>query len=176
MEYKTYWTILETPSNSIKSKTVCLVFAILAGFLWILIKKYHKSKATEDQKIILWGTGTFAIIGLTFYFLLTFFYLDNSESEILKMLDSPTTPKVEGLVSNFKREFRKTKYILQTTEKFTVENVHFEYNDVPIVRFNSFSKTYNNVIKNGQRIRVTYRKDTFNDENFNFILRIELWK
>lgn len=175
MDYTTYWTILDSPTNTIKSNTVCLVVAIIAVLLWILTKKYKKDNRDGDKLILLWGTGIFAILSSAFYVLLTFFYVDNSDYQILKMLDSPTTPKVEGLVSNFQRKFRNTKYCMETIESFTIDSVEFAYSDAALGKFNSFYKTNNNVIFNGQKVRVTYRSGSNYGNNFNSILKLEIW-
>lgn len=176
MDYTTYWTILDSPTNTIKSNTVCLFVAIIAVLLWILTKKYKLDKGDGDKLILLWGTGIFATLSLAFYVLLTFFYVDNSDSQILKMLDSPNTPKVEGLVSNFQRKFRNTKYGKETIESFTIDSVEFAYGDAALGKFNSFYKTNNNVIYNGQKVRVTYRTDSPYGKNFNSILKLEILK
>ena len=176
MEYTTYWTILDTPSNTTKSNTVCLVIAIVAGLLLILIKKYKQDNGDGDKTILLWGTSVFSILSLTFYFLLTFFYKDNSDSQTLKMLSSPSTPKVEGLVSNFQRKIHHARYGSETIESFTVDSLEFAYGDAALGKFNSFCKTNNNVIFDGQKVRVTYRTGSPYGDNFNSILKLEIWQ
>jgi hypothetical protein len=176
MDYTTYWTILDTPSHTTKSNTVCLVIAIVAGLLWVLIKKFKQDKGEIDKTALLWVIGLFAALNLTGYFVLTFFYTDNSDSNTLKMLASPTTLKVEGLVSNFQRRFRKSSYSSETIESFTVDSVEFAYGDAAFGKFNSFSKTNNNFIVDGQKVRVTYRTGSPYGANFNSILMLELWE
>jgi hypothetical protein len=176
MDYTTYWTILDSPANTTKSNSICLVIAIVAGLLWVLTKKFKKDNSEGDKTILLWGIGAFAILGLTFYILLTFFYKDNSDSQTLKMLASPSTPKVEGLVSNFQRKFRNARYGSETIESFTVDSVEFAYGDAALGKFNSFCKTNNDVIVDGQKVRVTYRSGSPYGDNFNSILKLEIWK
>ncbi len=176
MDYTTYWTILDTPANTIKSNSICLVISILAGLSWVMIKKIKNDNGDGDKTILLWGTAAFGILGLTFYIVLTYFYKDNSDSRTLKMLASPSTPRVEGLVSNFQRKFRNARYGGETIESFTVDSVEFAYGDAAFGKFNSFCKTYNDVIVDGQKVRVTYLNDSPYGDNFNSILKLEIWK
>lgn len=176
MDYVTYWSILDSPSHTIKSNSVCLVISVVAGLLWILIKKFKKEDGDGDKTILLWGTGAFTILALTFYIMLNFHYQDNSDSQTIKMLDSPTTPKVEGVVSNFQRTYRNARYGSETIESFTVDSIEFAYSDAELGKFNSFYRTNNNVIFNGQKVRVTYGSGSPYGEKFNRILRLEIWK
>jgi hypothetical protein len=176
MDYSTYWSILDSPSKSIQSNTVFLYITIGAGLLWLLAKKFKKDKGDGDKKIILWTTGTFTILGLAGYIMLTFFYQDKSSEQTLKMLNAPTTPKVEGVVSNFERTFRSARYGGETIEKFTVDSVQFAYSDAVLGKFNSFSKTKNNVIFNGQKVRITYNHGSHYGDNYNSILKLEIAK
>jgi hypothetical protein len=171
MDYSTYWSILDSPSKSIQSNSICLYITIGAGLLWFLVKKFKKNKGDSDKTIILWATGAFAILGLAGYIMMTFFYQDKSNEQTLKMLNSPTTPKVEGVVSNFERTFRNGK---ETIEKFRVNGVKFAYGDALLGKFNSFSQTNNNVIFNGQKVRVTYKSGSPYGNNCNSILKLEI--
>jgi hypothetical protein len=171
MDYSTYWSVLDTPLKSIQSNTVCLCIAIGSGLLWFLVKKFKKDKDDSDKTIILWATGSFAILGLASSILLTFFYPDKSSEQTLKMLNSPTTLKVEGVVSNFERTYRNGK---ETIEKFTVDSVQFAYSDALISKLCSFSQTYNNIIFDGQKVRVTYKSDSPYCNNCNSILKLEI--
>ena len=97
MNYTTYWSILDSPSYTTKSNSVCLVIAIIFGLLWLVTKKYKIDKGDGDKIFLLWGTGIFAVIGLFGYFSLTFVYKDNSDVQTIKVLNS--NAKVEGIVS-----------------------------------------------------------------------------
>lgn len=175
MNYTTYWSILDAPSQTTKSNIVCLAVAFGFGILWFLIKKFKKETGEGDKAILLWGAGTFAVIALVMFFVLTFVYKDNSQVQMLKMLDSPNTPKVEGVVSNFESRFRSTKGGGVTTESFTVDSIQFAYSDAPLSKFNSFSNTNNPVIFNGQKVRITYKIGSpYYGQGFNEILRIEI--
>lgn len=172
MDYSTYWSVLDTPSKSIQSNSVCLYIAIGAGLLWFLAKKFKKDKGDGDKTIILWATGAFAVLGLAGYVMLTFFYQDKSNEKTLEMLNSPTTPRIEGVVSNFERTSRNGKEII---EKFTVDSVQFAYGDAALGKFNSFSQTNNNVIFNGQKVRITYSYGSHYG-SANSILKLEIAK
>lgn len=174
MHYTTYWSILDSSSQTIKSNNVCLLIAIIAGLLWFLIKKFKQDNNEGDKTILLWATATFSALGLSMYILFTFFFKDSSYSNTLKMLDSATTPKVEGTVTNFEQTYRNSRFGGETIESFTIDSLQFAYGDAPLGRFNSFSQTNNNIIYNGQSLRVTYKKGSPYGDNFNSILRLEI--
>ena len=176
MEYSTYWSILDTPSKSIQSNSICLLIAIGAGLLWFLIKQFKKENGDGEKKMILWVTGIFAVLGIAGYVSLTFFHLENSKEQAIKMLNSTKTPRVEGIVTNFERTFRSAKYGGETIEKFIVDSVQFAYGDAALGKFNSFSQTKNNVIFNGQKVRITYQNGTHYGENYKSILKLEIAK
>lgn len=175
MDYSTYWSILDSPSKSILSNSVCLYIAISFGLLWFLAKKFKKDKDDGDKTIILWATGAIAVIGLAGYIMLTFLYQEKSNEKTLERLNSPTSPRVEGVVSNFERTFRRAKYGGETIEKFTVDSVQFAYGDAALGKFNSFSQTKNNVIFDGQKVRITYKSDSHYG-NYKSILKLEIAK
>ncbi|MFM2229164.1 MAG: hypothetical protein RL607_422 [Bacteroidota bacterium] len=174
MNYSTYWSVLDTPSKSIESNTICLWVAIVAAILWLITKKNTINKTVEDRLIILWVTSTFTVIGVLGYVSLTFFYPDKTYEKTVKFLNSKSTPRVEGVVSNFKKTFRKTKYGGETIEIFSVDSINFAYSDALIGKFNSFTKTYNNVIYNGRKVRITYRSDEIFCEDCKSILKLEI--
>ena len=176
MDYSTYWSVLDSPSKSIQSNSICLYIAIGFGLLWFLAKKFKKDKGDGDKTIVLWATGAFAVLGLAGYIMLTFFYQDKSNEKTLEMLNSPTTPRVEGVVSNFERTFRNAKYGGETIEKFMVDSVHFAYGDAALGKFGSFSQTNNQVIFDGQKVRVTYKTGSPYGDNCNSILKLEIAK
>ena len=171
MNYSTYWSILDTPSKTIQSNSVCLYIAIGSGLLWFITKKLIQERDGGDKKIILWSIGSFAVLGLAGYVMLTFFYPDKSNERALEMLNSMTTPRVEGTVSNFEQTFRDGR---ETIEKFTVDSVQFAYGDAALGKFNSFSETNNNVISNGKNVRITYSHGSHYGSQYNSILKLEL--
>ena len=171
MNYTTYWSILETPSSSIQSNTICLYIAIITGLLWFIVKRFKKENAEGEKTIILWAIGLFSALGTLFYIILTFFPFDNSLEMTKKMLTSPKTPRVEGVVSNFERTNRDGK---ETIEKFKVDSVEFAYGNAELGRFNSFTKTNNEVIFNGQLVRITYKIGSNYGNKYNTILKLEL--
>lgn len=174
MNYSTYWSILDTPSKTIQSNSVFLYIALAAGLLWFLIKKFKKDSGDGDRTLLLWATAVFALLGLAGYPTLTFFYQDKTNERTLEMLNSSTTPKVEGVVSNFERTFRNARYGGETIEKFSVDSIHFAYGDAALGKFNSFTRTNNNVIFDGQKVRITYQSGSPYCDNCKTILRIEI--
>ena len=86
MEFTTYWSILDTPSHTIKSSTIGLIIFVLGTLLWILAKKIKKDSGDGDRKIVLFGTALFSILGLFMYVLTAFIYVDNTDKEIAEML------------------------------------------------------------------------------------------
>lgn len=176
MDYSTYWSILDTPSKTIQSNSVFLCIAIGATVLWFLVKKFKREKGDGDRKIILWATAALALLGIVGYALLTFIYHDNSNEKTLEMLNAPGTPRVEGVVSNFRRTFRNAKSGDETIEMFTVDSVAFAYGDAALGKFNSFTQTKNNVIFNGQKVRITYSSGSNYGDHYNSILKLEIAK
>jgi hypothetical protein len=172
MNYSIYWSILDTPSKSIQSYTVLLYIAIGAGLLWFLARTLKQNKS--DRLISLWTTGTLAVLGFAGWVMLAFFYHDTSDEDTLKMLHSPTTPRVEGVISNFERTFLNKRYGYETIERFTVDSIKFAYGDAPLAKFNSFSKTYCNAVFNGQRVRITYKYGSYYGDDYNSILMLEI--
>ena len=176
MHYSTYWSILDTPSKTIQSNSILLYIAIGAAVLWFLAKKFKRDKGDGDRKIILWATAVFAVLGTVGYVLLTFIYHDNSNEKTLEMLNSPTTPRVEGIVTNFQRTFRNAKLGDETIEMFTVDSVQFAYGNAALGKFSAFSQTENTVIFNGQKVRITYKSGSLYGDNYNSILKLEIAK
>lgn len=172
MEYYTYWSVLDTPSKSIESNSICLYIAIGLAIIWFLIKRFKKDKAGDDKIILLWGTGAFSILALFGYFMLTYISQDKTIERTIEMLNSPKTPKVEGAVSKFKRTSRNGK---ENIVIFTVDSVQFAYGDAALGKFSSFTQTKNDVIFNGQIVRITYSSGSYYGD-YNTILKIEIAK
>lgn len=171
MSYSTYWSILDTPSKTIQSNLVFLFFGICSGVLWFIITRLKKNTVDGARIFLLWGTGSFTILGFVGFITLTFFYPDKSKEKTLLILNSPNTPKVEGVISNFERTYRRRN---ETIERFTVDSVQFAYGNALLGKFNSFSQTNNNVIFNGQKVRITYSFGSSYGNNYNSILRLEI--
>jgi|GEM_PF-1069860 len=176
MEYSTYWSVLDTPSKTIQSNSIFLFLAICAGLGWFLAKKFKNDSGDGDRAILLWATGAFVVLGVAGYVTLTFFYPDKTNEKILEMLNAQTTPKIEGVVSNFQRTYRNAKYGAEIIETFSVDSVRFAYGDALLGKFNTFTQTKNNVIFNGQNVRVTYKPGSPYGNEFNSILRLEIAK
>ena len=176
MEYSTYWSVLDTPSKTIHSSSIFLYKAVGAGLLWFLIKKYKRNSGDGDRTILLWGAAAFGVLGAAGFVTLTFFHPDKSNETTLEMLNAPGTPRVEGVVSNFERTYRRARYGGETIEMFSIDSVQFAYSDATFGKFYSFTETHNNVIFNGQQVRITYRHDRIGGSDYNTILRLEIAK
>ena len=176
MEFTTYWSILDTPSHTIKSSTIGLIIFVLGTLLWILAKKIKKDSGDGDRKIVLFGTALFSILGLFMYVLTAFIYVDNTDKEIAEMLNSSKTSKVEGLIENFERTYRNHKTGRETTESFSVADIKFSYFDALLAKFGEYTKTYDDKIFEGQYVRITYSPDTENRIEYHKILKIEIGK
>ncbi|MEE1943503.1 hypothetical protein VRU48_00190 [Pedobacter sp. KR3-3] len=173
MEYYTYWSISEAPSYAVKSNMIWFVIAVIGGICWLLIKKLMKNDANKSLSLL--GAGTFFILGVVMYCLSTFVYADSSEAALAKELQAADV--VEGVVADFQRSYRSAKGGAgETIESFSVDSVQLAYGDALLGKFNSFSQTHNDVIYNGQKVRVTYRGRSSYGEQFNSILKIEIAK
>ena len=145
--------------------------------VWTLIKKYKKPTADYEKQILLWSIGFIFLFSVVMVCYLKFIYIDKSDEEIIKLLNSSQVEKVQGFISNFTRKVEHKKYGSVTTEDFNVDTIAFTYTDALLGRFNSFSKTYNGIFHNGLPVRITYIKgDNRYAENDNWILKIEIAK
>ncbi len=97
------------------------------------------------------------MLSLSLYLYLTFFTIDDTDQRIKTILASTQAGKVEGVITNFNRTIEHKRYTNVTSESFQVDAVTFQYNDYLLGRFNTFSKTYNNVLRDGLKVRITYR-------------------
>ncbi len=176
MHYYTYWSILDTPSTTIQSSSIFLYMALVAGLIWVLTKRLKKDNGDGDRTLILWVTSAFALLGFAGYVSLTSFYPENTNERALEMLNSPTIPIAEGIVSDFERTYRNARHGKEVIEKFSVDSVQFAYGDAASGKFNSFTQTNNSVIFNGQRVRITYKSDSPYGEAYRSILRLEVVK
>ena len=156
MEYYTYWSILDTPSNSISTTSICLILSILFLLTLIAIIKFKESGFEKKLYVVL--TTLFLTLSIPAYFYLKFFVKDNTEQRINKILSSPTVGKVEGVIKKFNRRFEYKKQATVTFESFEVDSIKFAYADYLLGKFNQFSETNNGVLKNGINVRITYRR------------------
>ncbi|OUL60562.1 hypothetical protein [Flavobacterium sp. AJR] len=101
---------------------------------------------------------------------LKFYTIDNSDERIRESLASEQVGKVEGVISNFNRTIEQKKLASITHESFKVDSVKFSYADYLLGRFNTYSNTNGNIIKDGLKVRITYRKID------NELLKIEIAK
>ncbi|MCA6068456.1 hypothetical protein JI747_014820 [Chryseobacterium sp. RG1] len=165
MEYYTYWSLLDTPSNSIKSYSVCLVLLIISIIAFFLVLKFQKN---EDKKLYLVLISLFIVTSLPGYIYLRFFTPDNTKERITKLLESENLGKVEGKISNYRERLEGKQKI----DSFEVNSVVFQYSENAISEFNHFGGDRSNDLYNNLNVRITYSKG----DKFNEIVKIEIAK
>jgi hypothetical protein len=158
MNYYTYWSVLDLPSNSIKTFDVFLYITIVTIIVWVLIKKLKKQNDDYEKDILLWSIGILFVFVSFILIYLKFYTIDNSDAVIRKSLASNQVGKVEGVISNFNRIVVQKKFGAVTHETFNVDTIKFGYADYLLARFNTYTNTNNDVIKDGLKVRITYRK------------------
>ncbi len=175
MNYSNYWSILDSPSNSTKPDSVFLIIGLVSLALGLLIKKYKTPSDEGDKTILLWGAAVFGVISFAGFFYFKFAYVDKSDEQLVNLLNSSKLERIEGIISNFNREYRNNKIGSVTIESFNVDTVFFKYEDALFGRFNSFAKTNNGIFHNGLPVRITYNKTTTNFYP-NSIMKVEIGK
>ncbi len=168
--YETYWSILDAPTNSLKSYTICLIASLLSLTLLILFLKFNKVADKIEKKIVTISLSTILVISSISFIYLNFFYIDNSEKRINTFLESQYVDKIEGTISEYKRDVVFVRNGKQTTESFMVGKLKFQYLDNSIFQFGHFGGNKSDFFRNGLKVRITYRKSNFE------ILKIEIPK
>jgi len=158
MNYRTYWSISDLPTNSIKSFEVFLLISTISLLTWIITKKYKKNNEDYEKLILLWVSGLVFSFSIAIFFYLKFWTVDYSEQRIQKLLNSSKVSKVEGKISDFKSFIPLSRRCAVTIESFKVDSIQFQYEDALLGRFNSFSKTNNGILRDGLSVRITYGK------------------
>lgn len=176
MEFKTYWSVLETPAYTINSGVYFLILAIIGGVCFKLVQKHKQDKGDEERFTLLFGSGLTILFGLIMFILRTFIYPDQYASEMAKKFESNEFNVVEGPVSNFQRKEEKHRGVSVVTETFTIDTVRFAYGNALMARFGSFDKVNNDVIYNGRILRIAYSDNSPYHENYKFILKIDIRK
>jgi len=162
MEYSTYWSILETPSNSTTSGSIFLILSILSIISLSSVVIFKKSDF--EKKLLLVLTGLFLTLSISAYIYLTFFVKDNTEKRITSFLNSNKVKIVEGKISNYKRNVIIPRNGRSTTESFNVDSVKFEYLENTLYEFNHFGGNHSGTLHNGLNIKITYQKGLKSNE------------
>ena len=170
MTYETYWSILDSPSKSIRSYDVFLYIFVVSFITWFLIKKFKKPKGDIEKSILLWFTGILFFFSIAAFVYLKVYDKDESYESTKRFLESSSVGKIEGVIENFQRYSPARARGIVTQESFTVDSIQFTYSDELLGRFNGFTKTNNNVFRNGLSVRITYGKRDHE------ILKIEIAK
>ena len=158
MNYYTYWSISDLPTNSIKSFEVFLWISIISLIIWIITKKYKKNEGDYEKPILLWITGMVFLFSSIMFFYLKIWDTDHSEERVQRLLHSSYVSKVEGKISDFKSFKPVSRRGHVTIESFTVDSIDFEYEDAMLGRFNRFTKTNNGIFRNNLNVRITFGK------------------
>lgn len=169
MKYENYWSILETPSNSISPDSIFLILSIISLLAFFIILKFKK--VDNDKKFLLFLNGLFILLSLPAFIHLRFFVKNNTEQRITEFLNSTKVQKVEGKISNFKRNIAYPRSGKTTTESFEVDTVKFEYYDNALSEFNQFGGNNSKYLYDGLKVRIAYLKG-----NKNEIQKIEIEK
>lgn len=172
-EFATYWSILDTPSNTIKSETVVLIIGLTA-VLVLLILAFNKKRKSLEKKIGIGFSAVFAIISFAIYIHLHFFYNDASTQKLEAMINA--SKKIEGNVYDFKMTNRSSKGNKELIETFKIDSVEFAYGNALLGQFNSFSEVDNQIIYNGSYLRITYGNESPYGGTYHSILKIEVLK
>ncbi|MDQ6528358.1 MAG: hypothetical protein REI96_10255 [Flavobacterium nitrogenifigens] len=169
MNYYTYWSISELPSNT-RSFEVFFWVSIASLILWVLIKKFKEVNDDYEKLILLWTTGAVFSLSTIMFFYLQFCTTDTTEKRIQNLFNSSKVCVIEGKISDFEsfRPISRRKAV--TIEKFKIDSIDFQYEDALLGSFNSFTKANNGIFKNGLSVRITYGK--INHE----ILKVEIAK
>ncbi len=166
MKYETYWSLFDTPSNSISSDIVLFIALLISIFVFLIILKFKKSNF--EKKFYLFIVGIFILITLPMYIHTRFFAKDDSQQRLIEFINSSERKVVEGKISNFTRGHKgKTSF-----ESFDVDSIHFEYYDNAISEFSHFGGNHSNVFHDGLNVRIIYANGEANNE----ILKLEIEK
>lgn len=162
MIYYNYWSIVETPTETLNLELITLTVGLLLMIFSLVIFKY-KTKIKFDDKIAIGWVSL--IVGILFTSLSAYNYIypTASKDSLLELKERNLTSIVEGEITNFKTEYHNNKGDIRSIESFKVDSISFSYNDFPLNEFNNFCKTHKNggILENGQQIRVTYIKENY---------------
>lgn len=97
------------------------------------------------------------------FFLLHVFYLSMQEAYELKdLLENGKVYEVEGYVENYHRP----PITGHDQERFDINGIHFEYSDFTIMNGYHRSASWGGVVKkNGQRLKIKYVIDAYDEDN-----------
>lgn len=107
------------------------------------------------------------------FILRTFLYPDQYANEMAKKFDNNEFKSVIGPVSDFYRKEEKHRGVSIITETFSIDTLKFAYGTGLGSSFGSFDKINNDVIYNGQILKITYSDNSPYHNNYKFILKIE---
>lgn len=169
MEYHIYWSILDSPNNSIKPYTIFLIMLIVSVIILLILLKL---KNNNDRKLSLIITSSFILLSLFAFIYLKFVIKDTTEKRLLENLSSSRMRKVEGVISDYERRIIYARNGNSTYETFNVDSVNFKYFDNAMYEFHHFGGNHTKTFHNGLKVKITYVKV----EKLNEIQKIEIAK
>ncbi|ESU21138.1 hypothetical protein FCR2A7T_07090 [Flavobacterium cauense R2A-7] len=169
-EYYTYWSILDTPSNSTTSDSIFLILSFISLCALLSVLKFKKKDF--EKKLLIFLTGTFLTLSVPAYIYLKFFVNDNTEKRLTEFLKSNRVKKVEGKIYNFQRVIGNPRAGKTTYESFEVDSVKFWYYDNALYQFNHFGGNNSKTLYENLNVKITYVEGT----NQNEIQKIEIAK
>ena len=86
MNYYTYWSLSDLPSNYIKSFEVSFWMAIICLILWGITKRFKKKDNKYEKTILLWILGFIFSFSTLMFVYLKYYTIDETEKRIQKIL------------------------------------------------------------------------------------------
>ncbi len=171
MEYFTYWTINDTPSNSTQPYSIFLWIFIISIITFLTVWKFKKEDS--DKKFYLYSLGIVATLSIPAFIYLKFFGGNPNQVRLEKYLSDKRIEKVEGEISNY---YRFSPIVVrngkQPYEEFNVDTVKFHYLENTLYEFAHFGGNHSETFHNGLKVRITYIRG----EKENEIQKIEIAK
>lgn len=167
MEYYTYWSILDSPNNSIKPYSIFLIMLIISVITFLFVLKLKNS---NDKKLYLGITCIFILLSFSAFTYLKFFIEDTTEKRLLENLNSRRMKKIDGEISDYKRQVIYARNGNTTFETFNVNSVNFKYFDNALYQFHHFGGNHSTTFHNGLKVKIIYLKG----EKINEIQKIEI--
>ncbi|MCC9017989.1 DUF4149 domain-containing protein [Flavobacterium lipolyticum] len=90
MNYYTYWSISDLPSNT-RSFDVFFWVAIVSLILWILIKKFKRKNNDYEKLMLLWSVGAVFSLLVIMFFYLKLYTTDTREARYDVLYDKNTS-------------------------------------------------------------------------------------
>ncbi|MBW8359649.1 MAG: hypothetical protein K0M63_07610 [Weeksellaceae bacterium] len=150
MEYYTYWTVNDAPSNSTQPHSIFLWIFIISLITFLLVWKFKIED--DDKKFYLYASGLFALLAVPGYIYMKFVGGNPNEERLDKYLSDKKIKNITGQISNF----RQAQSGRQTYEEFYVDSIKFNYLHNTLYEFANFGGDHSKVLHDGLNIRINY--------------------